>query len=231
MHHMLGDLHGPWSHLHDQQQLAHRINYRPHPGASRLKEPERLFFTDLALSDATQYGIQLIELELCDVHVTQEIACKSLELLSSLHQPLQHGVGIDLEDPCGGTDTQSFSQTAQDTHDQLRRQMLAMNNRSTSLKKIPLAGAAVQPSPGPTAGMTVGAEVVQAHPAAIVAAVMRAKVHRGVDGTRASVGGRHRVRPSWRRRLGMVGIMFTGSARGALGETRKQFGLARACAF
>jgi hypothetical protein len=31
-------------------------------GASKLKEPESLFFTDLALSDATQYGIQLIEL-------------------------------------------------------------------------------------------------------------------------------------------------------------------------
>src|SRR5262245_18057929 len=137
MPHMLGDLHGPWSHLHDQQQLAHRINYRPHPGTSRLKEPERLFFTDLALSDATQYGIQLIELELCDVHVTQERACKSLELLSRLHQPLQHGVGIDLEDPCGGTDAQSFSQTGQDTHDQLHRQTRAMKNRAMRLNQTP----------------------------------------------------------------------------------------------
>ena len=45
-------------------------------------------FTDLAISDATQYGIQLIALELCDVHVTQEIARKSPELLSSLTNSL-----------------------------------------------------------------------------------------------------------------------------------------------
>jgi len=164
-------------------------------------------------------------------HVIRWSVRKSPELLSSLHQPLQHGVGIDLEDPCGCTDAQSFSQTGQDTHDQLYRQTLTMKNRAMRLEKITLAGAAVQLAPGATAGMTVGAEVAKSQPASIVAAVMRAKVHRGVDCTRASAGGRQRVRPSWCRWLGMVGLMFTRSARGALGETLKRCGLARAFAF
>jgi hypothetical protein len=60
---------------------------------------------------------------------------------------------------------------------------------------------------------------------------MRANGQRGGDGPRASLGGRPRVRPAGRRRLGMGGSMGTGSARGALGAPRTRCGLARACAF
>jgi hypothetical protein len=79
--------------------------------------------------------------------------------------------------------------------------------------------------------MAVGAEVAQAQPASVVTAVMRTEVHRSVNHTRASVGSGHGVRPSGWRRWGMVGLVFTCSARRTLGETRKGFGLARALAF
>ena len=54
---------------------------------------------------------------------------------------------------------------------------------------------------------------------------MGAEVHRGVNGTRASLGRRHGVGSSWRLRLGMVGIVFAQSTMRSLGETHKRFGL------
>jgi hypothetical protein len=53
---------------------------------------------------------------------------------------------------------------------------------------------------------------------------MGAEVPQGVDSTRAAVGQRHGVGSSWRRRLGMGGIVFAHRAMRSLRKARKGFG-------
>ena len=43
---------------------------------------------DLAILDGTEHGIQLIELKLLEVQVTEEIGAKGPELLGGFHQPV-----------------------------------------------------------------------------------------------------------------------------------------------
>ena len=60
----------------------------------------------LPVLDGTEHGIQLIELDLLDVHLAQEVAGKGLQLLGCFHQPVQHRIGGDLEDPRGGANAE-----------------------------------------------------------------------------------------------------------------------------
>jgi len=60
---------------------------------------------------------------------------------------------------------------------------------------------------------------------------MRAEVHRGVDGTRASVGRGHRIGSPGRWCYGMIRVVCTRGAMRALRETLKRFGVARAFVF
>jgi hypothetical protein len=53
--------------------------------------------------------------------------------LGGFAQPVQHGVGVDLEDPGCGTDTQPFSQTRSDSDDQLDRGLFAVEERAVGL--------------------------------------------------------------------------------------------------
>src|SRR5215471_258094 len=177
VHHTLSHLDRPWSDCNGHKQLAHGIDSRPDPGTARLEVLEGLRFTELTVSQTPQHSVELIELQLSHVHVTQEIAAKRLKLFSRLHQPLQDGIGVDFKHPSRGTDAQPFSQTGQCVDDEVHRQMLAMENRAVRCQKITATGAAVKLSPRPTAGMAVGAQVIQSQPAAVVAAFMRTEVH------------------------------------------------------
>jgi hypothetical protein len=64
-----------------------------------------VLFSDLTILDAAQHGIQLVELQLTHVYITEKIASKGLELLGRFHQPLQDSVGVHLEHPGSGANT------------------------------------------------------------------------------------------------------------------------------
>jgi hypothetical protein len=105
MHDTLGHLQGPWPHRNRQEQFAYRVDRCPHPVARTLKALDGIAFTDLAGFEGMDHRIQLIELHLLDVQVTEEIGTEGLELLSGFHQPLQHGSRVDLEHPGRSADT------------------------------------------------------------------------------------------------------------------------------
>lgn len=63
-----------------------------------------------------------------------------------------------------------------------------MKNDAMGFGDIPLAGDTLQLAPGLATEMAIGAEVATTEPAAIVATVMRAKVHVGIDGAPAGPG-------------------------------------------
>src|SRR5262249_17036974 len=113
----------------------------------------------------------------------------------------------------------------QHTDDQLYRQALAIQERAMGLQKVALTRAAIQLAPRAAAGMAIRADVAEPEPAAIVTAGMGAEVHRGVHGTRASLGRRHGGGSAWRLRLGMGCLGCAQSAMRPLGETHKGLGL------
>ena len=123
-----------------------------------------------------EHGIQLIELDLLDVHLTQDVAGKSVQLLSGLHQPVQHGVGGHLKDPRGGANTQPLRQARQHPDEQLYGDLLAVKERAMMLGKVALARGTLELAPGATTGMAIGAQVAQPEPAAIATARMGAEV-------------------------------------------------------
>src|SRR5262249_59091807 len=123
------------------------------------------------------------------------------------------------------------SQTVQHTLNELHRQAFAMQERAMGVQKIAVTRTTVQLAPWATIWMAVGAEVAKSQPASIVTAFMRAKVHRGVDGARASVGRGHRIGSPGRRCCGMMRVMCTRGAMRALRETLKRFGLVGPLAF
>jgi hypothetical protein len=140
------------------------------------------------------------------MHVAEEIARKGPQVLRRFHQPLQHRVGSDLEDPRRSADTQALSQAGQDVHDEVDRHLFTVENRAVGLQKIPLAGRAVELAPGTATGMAIGPQIVHPQPAAIVTLGVGTKVLRGVHGTGASGRERHRIGPwrgRWRRLAGL----------------------------
>jgi hypothetical protein len=97
----------------------------------------------------------------------QEVVGKRPELVRGLDQPLQHRVRIDLEHPRGAADAQAFSKAADDMHDEIDRDALAMEQGAVGLQKVSITAGTVELAPGATSGMPVGAEVPQPQPAAI----------------------------------------------------------------
>jgi hypothetical protein len=118
MHAMLRHLQGPWSRLNRQEPFAHRIDGRPHPVARRLKALDGGVRTHLATLQVTDHRVQLVELQLRNVHVAEKGAGKGLELLGGFHQPLQHGIGVHLEHPGRSADAQALSQAGEHADDQ-----------------------------------------------------------------------------------------------------------------
>ena len=92
------------------------------------------------------------------------MAGKRPELLCRFDQPLQHGIRVDLEHPCGAPDTQAFGQAGDDAYDELDGGTLTMKERPEGLEKIAATGDAQQLPPGTAIGMAIGAEIAPAHP-------------------------------------------------------------------
>jgi hypothetical protein len=190
-----------------------------------LQPCDRLILADLASFEISQHRVQLVELQLLHVEITQERSRKGAELLGSFAQPVQHRIGVDLEDPRRGADTETFSQASQDAHDQLDRRLFAVEEGAMGLQKVALTRDTVELAPGAAAGMTVGAEIAQPEPAPIVTIAVRTKVPRSVDLTGTPVGrchgsGRHR-----RKRFGRRSVLFTQGAMGLVRQAFERFGL------
>ena len=62
---------------------------------------------------------------------------KRLELVRRFHQPLQHRIGVDLEDAGRGANASAFGQTGQHADNQLHRQAFAVKERPVRLQKEP----------------------------------------------------------------------------------------------
>src|SRR5262249_6424783 len=131
-------------------------------------------------------GIEFIELHLREVHVVQEELRKGPQLLRRLHEPVQHRVRSDLEDPCGAANAQARSEAADHVHDEVDRDALAVDTVAMRLQKVAIAAGAVPLPPGATTGMAMGPEVAQAEPAAIATVGSRTELLGGVDLTPAS---------------------------------------------
>ena len=109
-------------------------------------------------------------MQLFEVQLTQEIRRKGAELLGGLDQPVQHGVGVNLEDPGRRADPQALSQTGQDVYDAFHFGVFAVEERAVMFGKVALARGAVQLPPGAAMRMAIGAEIAQPEPAAIATA-------------------------------------------------------------
>src|SRR5439155_8232637 len=144
-----------------------------------------------------------------EVQLVEQVCGKGLELLGGLHQPAQHGMGVDLENARRASDAQAFSQTRDDPHDQLFRGALPIKERPVRRREIALAGDTLQLTPGLSTGMSVGAAVAASAPAVIGASVIRTAMRSSVDGAPASSGeGEHRRGRA--RRLGWcIGALLT----------------------
>jgi hypothetical protein len=184
-----------------------------------------LGLTEVTVLDGTEHGIQLIELQLLNVHLAQEIGRKSMELLGSFHQPLQHRVRSHLKDPGGGANAKPLGQARQDADNQLHRDLFAMKKRAMMFRKIALARGALELSPGATTGMTVGPQVAQPAPATIVTTAVGTKVHGRVHRPGAVVRGRHEIGSSRRRWSRLAGLLFTQGTVGLVRQALECFGL------
>src|SRR5918912_3549186 len=116
---------------------------------------DRPLLAQRALLERTEYGIEFIELHLREVQVVQEVLCKGAQLLRRLHQPVQHGVWIDLEHPRGAADAQTLCEATDDVHDEVDRDTLAMDQSAVMLWKVPFTSSTVELPPLATAGMAV----------------------------------------------------------------------------
>jgi hypothetical protein len=159
------------------------------------------------------------------MQVTEEIRREGPQVLGRFHQPVQHGIGVDLEHPRGGANAQALSQARQHTHDQLHGYTFAMKNRAMGLQKVACAGGALELAPGSTAGMAVGTQVPQPQPAAITTAPMGTEVHGGIHRAGASMARGPRL--GWRRRRSrrMGRFMRTPGAMGPLDQSCKRLGV------
>src|SRR5438128_10432995 len=101
-----------------------------------------------------------------------------------------------------------------------------MKRRPVGFEEITTTARAIQLAPQATAGMPIGTDIVQSHPALIRTVQMRAEMLRGVHLARPSSRGSY---AGWRatRRLGcvLVGLRTGGTGRLA-GEARKRLRVA-----
>src|SRR2546428_6784546 len=137
---------------------------------------DRLVLAEVTSLHGTEDGVKLVDLDLAYVDLTQEIACKGLELVHCFSQPLQHRIRVHLEHPRGGPNAQTLSQTRQHAHDQLHGDLFAMKDGAMMLGKIAFARGTVELSPGTTIGMPIGAQIAPSQPAAIATAGMGTEV-------------------------------------------------------
>jgi hypothetical protein len=136
MDHALGHGQRAIADVNRQQHLALGVHRDPDPLGRPLQALDRVGFADRAVLDRTEESKQLIELHLLDPHVVQDVSGKGPQLLRRFHQPLQHGVRVDLKDSRRAPDAQPLGQARDDTHDEVARGALAVKNRAEGLAKI-----------------------------------------------------------------------------------------------
>src|SRR2546426_530709 len=118
------------------------------------------------------------------------------------------------------------SASAHCPHQLLGRHALAMQRRAVGLLEIAPAARAIQLAPRATAGMPIGTDIAQPHPALIRTVRMRAEVPRGVHLARPSPRGHE---AGWRSCGGVRvrgGGVLTGGTEGPAGEARKRLRVA-----
>jgi len=113
---------------------------------------------------------------------------KGFELLGGLHQPPEDRIRIDFEHPRCALDAQAFSQTREDTHDELHRGAFAMKDRAVGFVVVSVAGDTLQLPPGTATGMPIGTQVAASEPAMVGTIQGPTEVRLGVDSPLASAG-------------------------------------------
>src|SRR5215831_15276074 len=83
----------------------------------------------------------------------QEVLREGSQLVRCLHEPAEHRVGIDLEDPRRPADAQALCEATDDVYDEVDRDALAMEQGAVMLWKVAFAGRTVELPPRATAGM------------------------------------------------------------------------------
>ena len=106
----LGHRQGTTAAIDRQQHLALGVHRDPHPLRRTLQALDSLGRADLPVLHGTKEGKQRIELDLPHTHVVQDVSGKRPQLLCSVDQPLQDGMRVDREHPCGASDAQAFGQ-------------------------------------------------------------------------------------------------------------------------
>src|SRR5439155_17887003 len=97
-----------------------------------------------------------------------------------------------------------------------------MKDRAMGLLEVAATAGAMQLAPGAAAGMTIGAEIAEPHPALIRTVRIRAEMLRGIHLARPSPRG-HDAGGRATGQLGYVLVgLLTGGTRGRAGEARKR---------
>ena len=63
-----------------------------------------LGFAQVTVSHRTEDGVEFVELDLLEMQLVQKRGRKGVKLLGGLHQPVQDGIGVDLEAPSRPSD-------------------------------------------------------------------------------------------------------------------------------
>jgi len=177
---MLGHRQGAIPNIERQQQFTLEDHGDPDPLGRAIQALKGRGFADLTLLDRAEQRKQLIELHLSDPYVVQEVLGEGAQLLRYLDEPLQHGIGINLEHPCCASDAQPFGSSRHYAHNEFDRCALAMKQRAEGLQKVTATGDAQPLPPLAPTGMAVGAQIPQSHPAPIRTIRMRTAMMRGI---------------------------------------------------
>src|SRR5262249_9017836 len=158
---------------------------------------------------------QLVHLHLRDVYVAQEVAREGLKVIGRFHQPAQNRVGIGLEDPCHGADTETLSPCRDRPHQLVGFHLLAVQRCAMGLQEMSLAAETHQLAPPSAIGMAIGADIPPAHPTVVRTGGLWTEVSGGLDVATAASGEEHagwrcarglRLRPDWLRTQRALGL-------------------------
>ena len=101
----MGHGEGAAADLDHDQELACGVHGGPHPGGRALQALDGFVVADCTRFAVAQHRVHLVELQLLQVEGTEEIRGKSPQLFRRFAQPVQDGVGSDLEHPRRGANT------------------------------------------------------------------------------------------------------------------------------
>jgi hypothetical protein len=172
--------------VYDQQQLALRVQRGPDPLRRPRQARDGFRVTDRTVLDRAEQRKQRSALDLLDPHIVQGVSRKRLELLCRFDEPLQDGIGLDLDPPRRAPDTQALGQARHDAHDELNGGVLAIKERAESLEKVAATDDAPPLAPASPIGMAVGADIPPSRPPSVPAIWVRTEMGGGVDLAAAS---------------------------------------------